>query len=512
MNKNINSLIQVLDVLETFGQAPDHTYEITALCMDSRVVTPHALFVCIKGYASDGHAYAKAAYEKGARVFVVERKVPLPEDAYQILVSDPRLALARLSCAYYDYPAKRMHLIGITGTKGKTTTSLFIRQILESAGIPTGYIGTNGIIYGDVHKETANSTPESLILQENLYHMANAGVKAVVIEVSSQGLWMHRVEGLTFDTCLFTNLSTDHIGTYEHPDFNHYKACKKLLFTKYSHKNTTLICNIDDPEAPYMLDGALGRVIYVSTQEDASADYVASAIKSKQEPCGLLTTFKCSIHGKPYTRDCRLPMVGEFNVKNALCALAVAFDSFGIKPELALRTLSRTHVDGRFEALVFPSLPQVTFVIDYAHNGLSMAAALDALRACNPTRLICVFGSVGCRSKARRAELAQAAGLRADLCVLTSDNPNIEDPMTILREIDVAFPEGSCPRKIIVDRREALEYVVDIAKAGDIILLAGKGHEHTQVICGEAQPYNEKATLESVVFLKDSTLSSRMPF
>ena len=175
-------------------------------------------------------------------------------------------------------------------------------------------------------------------------------------------------------------------------------------------------------------------------------------------------------------------------------------------------TLSHTQVDGRFETLVFPSLPHVKFVIDYAHNGLSMAAALDALRACNPKRLICMFGSVGSRSQARRAELAQAAGSRADFCVLTSDNPNAENPLDILQEIDAAFPKDGCPRKIIVDRREALSYIVDMAEEGDIFLLAGKGHEHTQVVGGLSLLYNERDTLQSIILQKDPSLSGICPY
>ncbi len=503
---NLCKILSHIDILEAFGNTPDVTYEITSVCMDSRTVIPNALFVCVKGYLADGHHYALMAYEKGAKVFVVEKQLELPPDAYQILVEDSRIALARLSAAYYDHPASKLHLIGITGTKGKTTTSLFIRNILERAHIPTGYIGTNGVIYGNIHTETANSTPESLVLQRHLHDMVEAGIKVAVLEVSSQGLWMHRVEGICFDTCIFTNLSSDHIGTQEHPDMAHYRACKKLLFTNHSHENSMIIGNIDDPETPYMTAGVKGRIVSISTYEHTDAAYVGYNISSQQDAHGLSTSFSCRINGKTFSKPWVLPMAGEFNVKNALCATAVACEVFGLTPETVLHTLSHTQVEGRFETLSFPSLPGVKFVIDYAHNGLSMAAALDALRACNPSRLICVFGSVGCRSHSRRAELAQAAGPRADLCILTSDNPNTENPLDILKQIDAAFPAGSCKRELIVDRTKALERVVKIAQPGDIILLAGKGHEHTQVIAGRVEPYNERQALESIIFSQSDAL------
>ena len=501
MNTHLQSLLAEITILQTFGRAPQPSYHIENLCTDSRVATVGDMFLCVKGYCADGHNFAAAAYHSGVRIFVVERPLDLPQDAYQIQVENARIALARLSAAHYEHPAKKLHMIGLTGTKGKTTTALFIKQILDHAGIPTGYIGTNGVSYGEVHEETANSTPESILLQKYLSEMVTAGVKVAVLEVSSQGLWMHRVEGISFDTCLFTNLSSDHVGAQEHETFEHYMACKKLLFTQHSHKDSTIICNMDDPAAPDMLEGALGRVVYVSTQ-NMNAPYVAHAITSEQHEQGLSTSFLCRIWDTPFAHPIVLPMVGEFNVKNALCAMAVAWECFHISPEVASEALATVQVAGRFETLVFPSLPEVKFVIDYAHNGLSMAVALDALRACHPKRLICVFGSVGSRSHARRAELARAAGRRADLCILTSDNPNAENPIDILMEIDAAFPAGSCPRELIPDRQEALARAVDIAQPGDIILLAGKGHEHTQVMCGKTFHYNEKETLETVVLDK----------
>ncbi len=498
MNTKLYDILPDLEILSSLGQQPSPDCSVSDVCMDSRAVTPGAVFVCIKGYQADGHAYAASAYGRGARVFVAEHPLDIPLDAYQILVKDTRVALARLAAAFYGYPARRLRLVGLTGTKGKTTTAIYIRRILEEAGIPTGYIGTNGIDYMGIHADSPNSTPESLLLQKTLYRMAEAGVRAVVMEVSSQGLWMHRVEGLTFDATLFTNLSDDHIGTMEHPDMDHYMSCKRSLFTRHSDTHTCVICNADDPASPYMMQDVTGRVISVSADPASGAEYVGYDGAALASSAGLATSFTCRIRERSlgtYT----LPTAGLFNIKNALCALAVACEVFGISPEDALRTLSHAHADGRLEVLTFAALPDVRFVIDYAHNGLSMASALDALRAYNPNRLICVFGSVGMRSKGRRAELAVAAGPRADLCILTSDNPGNENPMDILYEIDAAFPKGSCTRELISDRQEAIHRVVELAQRGDIILLAGKGHEQSQVIGGHTLPYNERDALSAAV-------------
>lgn len=495
MNRHLKKLLDVLTIVDICGEAPQEVYEISDICMDSRKVTPHALFVCIKGYVSDGHKYAKIAYDRGSRVFVVERVLALPQDAYQIVVEDTRLALAQLSCAFYENPAQKMLTIGITGTKGKTTTALFIRHILESAGISTGYIGTNGVIYADHHYATVNSTPESLVLQSHLYDMHQAGVRVVVLEVSSQGLWMHRVGGICFDVCLFTNLAKDHVGQFEHPTIEHYRACKKMLFDNHSHPKTIFVCNQDDPEWTYMVEGKQNKCVTVSTKEQASATYAAYDISSVQSEEGLFVEYRCRMEGKALPFAWHLPLIGQFNVQNALCALAAVHQGLGIPPTKILTSLQQVSVPGRCEVQVFDELPGATFVIDYAHNGVSMAATLDALRAYHPKRLICMFGSVGNRSQARRAELAEAAGSRADFCVVTSDNPGDEDPLEILNEIDKAFPRGSCRRILIPDRTKAVAYVVNHARSGDIILLAGKGHETTQEISGRTVDYNEKMTL-----------------
>lgn len=468
---------------------------IREVCYDSRRARDGSLFVCLRGTRTDGHDYARAAYENGARAFLAEYPPALPQDAVVACVPDSRAALAEVAAAFYGYPAEQMRLVGITGTKGKTTTAYLMTHILNTCGLPTGYIGTNGAEFAGLHLPTANSTPESLELQRLLRQMLDAGVHTCVMEVSSQGLWMGRVRGLSFAAALFTNLSPDHIGGVEHPDYDHYRACKRRLFTDYPVN--AIFCNADDPEAVFMTAGSQVPAVGFSI-----ADLPASGIRPTWRATELCPTrqdgrpgMAFRVTGRDQAATCFLPLPGGFNVSNALGALAVCCEGFGMPLEQAARALAIARVPGRFELLIHPAQPEVTYVLDYAHNGLSLAAILDTLRSYAPSRLICLFGSVGERTRGRRAELAQAAAGRADLCILTSDNPGREPPEDIIREIDAAFPAGSCPRLCIPDRAEAIRTAVRMARPGDIILLAGKGHETYQLIGTEQIPFCERDIL-----------------
>ena len=492
MSVSLYTILRELSGATLCGICPPADMEITTVCADSRKAGEGCLFICIKGFTSDGHAYAHKAYEQGCRCFLVERILDLPEDALQILVHDTRIAEAEAAAAFYGHPERRMELFAITGTKGKTTTALFLHKILNDAGIPTGYIGTNGITVGDKHYPTVNSTPDSLIIYARLREMLDAGMNAAVLEVSSQGLKLHRVHGLRFSVCAFTNLFPDHIGGNEHPDMADYAACKRRLFTDYPHGFT--VCNTDDPTTPYMNEEDLGTIVGFSTNARSDAAWKITAMQGVIRNGIPGMEYGLKIHGLTLPHMYFLPQPGEFNVKNALCAMAMAHQVYDIPVESACESLETATVSGRFETVFYN---HVLYVIDYAHNGVSMASMLDLLHGYHPTRLICLFGSVGERTKERRRELAEAAGLRADLCILTSDNPGREDPDAILREIDDAFPEGSCPRVIIPDRAEAVAYAVSAARPGDVILLAGKGHETYQLIGTEKIPYSEKETLLS---------------
>lgn len=465
---------------------------ITQLRYDSRQATAGTIFFCLVGKSSDGHLFASSAFRNGCRVFVVERPLDLPPKALQFQVPNTRQALADCAAEFYGHPEKHMRLIGLTGTKGKTTTALLIRSLLENAGIPTGYIGTNGVDYLDFHHQTVNSTPESVEIYRYLRYMLDEGVKTCVLEVSSQALWMERTRGLIFNTVLFTNLSRDHIGGVEHPDFEHYRDCKRLLFTDYPIQAMAL--NRDDCHAQFMADGVKAPILEfgLSAAPDGQKPlWYADDIRPMRKGDRIGVAFRAYHRGVPFEDPFFLPLPGKFNVQNALAALSVACERFGVDPGMAAQALERVVVAGRFETVTSPFLPDVTFVIDYAHNGVSLTSILDALREYQPRRLICLFGSVGGRTRERRRDLAIAAGQRCDLCILTSDNPACEPPEEIIDEIDAHFPSRSCPRIKIIDRAEAIQRAVKIAQPGDIVLLAGKGHEDYQLVGVTKMPFSE---------------------
>ena len=325
--------------------------------------------------------------------------------------------------------------------------------------------------------------------------MLDAGVSVCVLEVSSQALWMGRIRGLVFDTVLFTNLSRDHIGGVEHPDFQHYRACKRLLFTDYPTE--AAVFHTGDHAWGFMAEGVSAPTLTFGT--DGGALWTAHNVSPARAGGRLGVAFAVSRAGCAVGDGWFLPMPGEYNVQNALAALCVVCERFGVSPLRAGESLATATVEGRFEAVTHPALPDVTFIIDYAHNGVSLAAVLDALAEYRPTRLVCLFGSVGGRTKERRRDLAEAAAHRCDLCVLTADNPGGEPAMDIIREIDSHFPEGGCPRVHEPDRREAIRMLVRQAKAGDVILLAGKGHEDYQLIGPHRVPFSEREILLEAV-------------
>ena len=460
--------------------------EINHITNDSREARLGSIFVCIKGFATDGHLYAKKAYENGCRAFICEKNIDLPSDASVVAVENSRNALALLSCELYGNPSSKLIVIGITGTKGKTTTALMIKQMLDSVGFPCGYIGSNGVIYGNVRIDAQNTTPESYKLQSFMNDMLKSGMKAVAMEVSSQALKLNRVLGVSFDITLFTNLSPDHIGPGEHDSFEDYFNTKKQLFDNFKCK--AVIANADDPFTEKMLADCKSKTLFYSI--NAPSNYKAEAIELYRTDAFLGMKFNCKISN--INPLCTLSIPGDFNVHNALSCIAVA-DVLEIEPQTAIKSLSNMQIEGRFE--VIHTENGACFVIDYAHNGLSLESALNALRKYEPNRLICLFGSVGCRTQIRRTQMGRVASALADFSILTSDNPATEDPMQIISEI--AF-EYDNPNSYIAipDRKEAIKYAYEIAQKGDIILLAGKGHERYQLIGLDKLPFCEREIIE----------------
>lgn len=464
----------------------DANFEIEELCHDSRRVHETALFVCVNGATVDGHDFALSAYNRGCRYFVAERDLPIPADANVFIVHNSRKALAILSASFFGNPADELYMIGITGTKGKTTTALMIYNILNSCGAKCGYIGSNGIDFGDFHYETVNTTPESFDLHQYMREMRLAGVKYLVMEVSSQALYMGRVYGIKFDTCIYTNLSQDHIGGNEHPTFEHYKLCKKSLFTDYGAES--IIYNADDGYSSEMISGTAVRKIGYSVHNDA--EYKASNLTKFKDTDRLGVSFDFNAKGRFFSTSIGFP--GSFSVYNALAAVAACREC-GIGLEKIADAISSVQIKGRFETV--KALPYATFIIDYAHNEISLTSALETLRAYEPKRLICLFGSVGGRTKGRRAELGRTSAKLADFSILTSDNPDFEDPEVVIKDIETQFDDNSSYVKI-ADRKKAIEYAVSIAREGDVFLFAGKGHENYQLINGEKIPFSEKLILK----------------
>ncbi len=488
--------VRLSKIAELTGNRPSSVkkdIELTSLCCDSRKALPNSVFFCLVGAEADGHNYALMAYERGCRVFVCER-IPrgFPKRDVRLIICremTARQALADVSAEFYGHPEREMTLIGITGTKGKTTTACMIYDILNENGVSTGYIGTNGVRFCEYSFETVNTTPESCDLYRYFSMMLDVGVKTAVVEVSSQALKNGRVRGLTFDTCVFTNLYPDHIGGAEHKDMDEYKSCKKRLFSE--HCGRYAVINADSPEANELAAVLHQDIIQVNYAINHSSPIRGESIELCRDKNGIGTSFICRTSREAV--NCRLNFPGRFSVMNALSAIAVC-EIYGIGLKDISASLSKIHIKGRFEVLNFKG---VDYVIDYAHNGESLRSTLSVLREYEPRRLMCLFGSVGGRTFTRRAEMGRVAAELADFSILTADNPDNEPPEDIIADIAAVYCEGQ-KFVSIPDREKAIEYAAEVASEGDIVLLAGKGHEKYQLIAGEHLEFCEREILERI--------------
>ncbi len=479
--KTVNEIAEFLGTVAKSGKAGIGDTPVYRVEYDSRRAGTGDIFVCLTGHRSDGHIFAPMAYRAGCRVFLCEYKPDLPHDAVIITVPDTRAALAPLSAFFYGNPAKKLKLIGITGTKGKTTTALLIASILNKNGKNCAYIGSNGVIINGKRTETVNTTPESRDLHHYFALMLENGVEYAVLEVSSQALAHHRVDGIDFAVKVFTNLSPDHIGDGEHKDFEDYKNAKKSFFDGYSG---TIVYNRDDPEAINIIGNCADSANVISFGMDG-ADYLGIGGNLYRDDTTLGIEFSCSYCGA--TKNVKLRSPGAFSIYNGLAAIAAA-QQMGVEISDSAGALAETSVMGRFE--IIPGLSGRTFIVDYAHNGESMRRALAALREYSPARLIVVFGSVGGRTEGRRRELAEAASAFADFSVISSDNPDYEDPMNVIKDIEAHIAPNH-PYLKIADREEAVRHAVRMSEEGDIVLFAGKGHETYQLIHGKKEPFIE---------------------
>ena len=482
--KQISLLVEKLDYELLQGSLEG---EISELVYDTRKVTKDAMFVCIVGTAFDSHEKAAEVAAAGAKVIIVSKEVEVPEDVTVIKVADTRYALALISAAYFDYPANTLKVIGITGTKGKTTTTFMIKSILENAGYKVGLIGTIETIIGDKHIPANNTTPESYIVQEYFAEMLKAGCQICVMEVSSQGLMMHRTAGIPFELGIFTNLAPDHIGPNEHASFEEYAQCKGMLFRQCK----VGIANVDDENYEMVMKDHTCSMETIGFSENA--DLRASNVALVGRPGYLGVTYDLTgLLNFPVEID----IPGKFSVYNSLVAIAVC-RHFDIAKENILEALKGAKAKGRIEQVKVSD--DFMLLIDYAHNAMSLESLLSTLKEYHPERLVCLFGCGGNRSKLRRYEMGEVSGKMADLTIVTSDNPRFEDPQEIIDDIKIGLAKTTGTYVEIIDRKDAIKYAIENGKPGDVIVLAGKGHEDYQEIKGVKYPMDERVLIEEVL-------------
>ena len=487
----------------------DDGAEVSEVIYDSRRAEPGTVFVCMVGMKIDSHRFIPQVLEKGTRVFIVEREPDeetmtllrgtYPEPVTVVRVENAHCALAHLSAARFGYPARKMTCIGVTGTKGKTTTTYMIKAILEAAGKKVGLIGTAGAVIGGHTYPTANTTPESYELQRYFAQMAEEGCEYMIMEVSSQGLKMHRVDAIEFDYGLFTNISNDHIGPDEHASFEEYlyykskllNLCRVGLINRDDEHYAQIVRQVEETRmACQEEDESAACYTYALDRE---ADFMANDIQYVSEPDFVGLDF--TVSGR-YDLEVRVNIPGRFNVYNALAAAAVC-SFFDLPKEKVSHALEHLYVNGRME--IVHTSKRCTVIVDYAHNAVSMESLLLTLRDYHPKRLVCVFGCGGNRSKDRRYSMGEIGGRLADLCILTADNSRFEKVEDILADIRGSISKTGGAFIEIPDRREAIEYSIVNAEPGDMIAVIGKGHEDYQEINGVRYPFLDRQVIEEVI-------------
>ena len=480
-------LSKLLERLEYVSITGDMETEVGDIVNDSRKVTENSLFFCISGAAFDGHNFAEEVVKKGAKVLVVEREVGEFQGVTIVKVKDTRYAMALISAAYYGHPAEELKVIGITGTKGKTTTTYMVKSILENAGHKVGLIGTIETIIGEKHIPAKNTTPESMVIQQSFREMVEAGCDTVVMEVSSQGLKLHRTAGFEFEIGIFTNLEPDHIGPNEHASFEEYMECKGMLFSQCRYG----IANIDDEHFAGVMKHATCKLQTFGFSP--KADLRAEQVELLKAP-GYLGV-KYQTRGLT-EMEVEIDIPGKFSVYNSLTAIAICLH-FGVSEENIKKALKVAKVKGRIEMVKVSD--KFTLMIDYAHNAMSLESLLTTLKEYQPKRLVCVFGCGGNRSKLRRYEMGEISGKLADLTIITSDNPRDEEPQAIIDDIKIGMAKTEGSYVEIIDRKEAIRYAIHHGQEGDVIVLAGKGHEDYQEIKGKKYPMDERVLIQEIL-------------
>lgn len=485
---NLKKILMGLEGLKVKGNLD---FEIEGIESNSKNIKPGYLFIAIKGFSVDGHQFISSAIENGATAVMIQegcelKTLNIPSNITIIMAKDTREALAICSSNFYNNPSSKFKLIGVTGTKGKTTTTFMIKEIFEKAGRKVGLIGTIATyINGKKIKDSDRTTPESLELQQLFSKMVEEKVEVVVMEVSSQSLKLHRVDGCEFDLVLFTNFSEDHISEKEHPDMNDYFNSKLKLFKMCRNG----IVNVDD-----LYGNKIPKLFPENNITTYGIDNYAKVIAKDITISNAYVDFKVKITDRNERIKTGIP--GRFSVYNSLAAICVA-QKFGISSEIVKQALEEVRVPGRSELV--SNKKELTIMIDYAHSPESLQNILQAVKSYTRGRVISVFGCGGDRDSGKRPIMGEISGKIADFTIITSDNPRTEDPEKIVEQIEQGMKKTNGKYKVVVDRVEAIKEAIIMANKRDIIVLAGKGHEPYQEINGVKYPFDERIIVRELI-------------
>lgn len=475
----LKELIKGLNIVEFEG---DMEIEIESIAYDSRKAKEGSVFVCIEGFKVDGHKYIPQAIENGTRAFIVQKEVEMPAGMSVVRVEDTRYALASISDIFFGHPSGKFNLIGITGTKGKTTTTYMIKSILENYGQKVGLIGTIANMIGDEVLPTDRTTPESYDLQELFCDMVQKNVKSVVMEVSSHALELHRVSCSEYDIGVFTNLSRDHLDF--HKTFENYLEAKIKLFGICKKG----LINIDNEFGKRVVENARCEVYTMGIDNEADIRAVDMAHHPNSVDFKVISPW---FEGK-----ISVSIPGKFSVYNALAAIG-SCALMGVPFEYIQKGLAGVRVPGRAEIVDVGK--DYTVMIDYAHSPDSLENILTTVKAYAPGRVVCVFGCGGDRDKTKRPVMGRISGQLADFTIITSDNPRTEDPEMIINDIEEGIKETGAAYIKIVDRREAIKYALMNARDKDIIVLAGKGHENYIILKDKTIHFDEREVIREIL-------------
>ena len=484
-------LKKVLAGLEGLKAKGSLDIDIKGIESNSKNIKPGYMFFAIKGFNTDGHDYINNAIESGANVIMVQegcdlKSIKLKPDTTLVMYKDTREALAKCSCNYYGNPSMKFKLIGVTGTKGKTTTTFMIKEILEKAGHKVGLIGTIATyLNGKMLFESNRTTPESLELQKIFAQMVDEGVEYVVMEVSSQSLKLHRVDGCDFDIVLFTNFSEDHISPNEHPDMKDYFESKLKLFEMCDNG----IINVDDLHV-----AKIPKLFPNNNIMTYGIDNYCDVLAKDITITNSYVDFRVKISDR--NERVKVDIPGRFSVYNALAAICVA-KKLGIPSDKVIEALAEIKVPGRSEMV--PNKKEIPIMIDYAHSPESLQNILSAVKSYTRGKVISVFGCGGDRDKGKRPIMGEISGRIADFTFITSDNPRTEDPEAIVKDIEEGIKKTKGKYKVVVDRITAIKEAIDMATKLDIIVLAGKGHEPYQEINGKKYPFDERVIVNEII-------------